>query len=118
MLGTTGTFKLKGLLQSLHTEVFALNDFAALVAEELPSGELAPDDLAQTTTYTALTVTENADDYADTYPHLVHFLRTQGDMCHLAACLSEAMEAKATDPEILDFAETYSDISQIFFGKP
>ncbi len=117
MLRTESIRRLKKVLECACTDFCALNDFASLIAEQLPAHKLAEDDLAQIVAFCALDVQNNPGNYDVIHPILVEFVQSDGDICALSANLPEVLH-QSNDEDIIDFADTYEEVSQKFFGKP
>ena len=109
MLGT------KDILMGANTSTPALNDFAKLVATELPAADQEVDcnTLANTIMSAAFEAKRNSDAYRAAYPKLYGFITQGGDMCALSAKMVEVIDAGASKK----YAESYRVISAIFFGK-
>lgn len=108
MLGT------KDILMSADTGTPALNDFAKLVAIELPAAEQVDcQNLAITIMDTAFKVKNDREAYHEAYPQLYHFLETGGNMMTLSARISEVIAAEASEA----YAKNYQAMSNLYFGK-
>ncbi len=104
---------IKDILMGASTSTPELNDFAKLVAVELPASEIGCNDLANAIMNTAFNVKRDQRNYRAKYPHLCAFIKQGGDMCALSAKMTEVIDAGAT----AKYAESYRIVSAVFFGK-
>ncbi|MBO4855391.1 hypothetical protein J5500_03245 [Candidatus Saccharibacteria bacterium] len=104
---------IKEVLLGANTDAPALNEFAKLIADELPAGQVECQDLASTVLYAALQVKHDAGACRATYPQLHSFVVKGGDMQQLSAKITEVINAGADKK----YAESYRAISAIYFGR-
>ena len=108
MLGT------KDILMGADTGTPALDDFAKLVATELPAAEQVDcQNLAITIMNAALRVKNDRESCHEAYPQLYHFLKKGGNMMTLSAKMNEVIAARASKA----YAENYQTVSKLFFGQ-
>ena len=105
--------EIKKVLLGANTCTPELNDFARLVAEELPGNEIDCRDLANAVMSVAFEVKRDQSDYHAKYPDLCSFIKQGGDMCALSAKITQVIDAGAS----AKYAESYRAVSAIFFGK-
>ena len=108
MLGT------KDILMSADTGTPALNDFAKLVAIELPAAEQVDcQNLAIIIMNAALRVKNDHEACHEAYPQLYSFLNMGGSMMTLSAKMNEVIAARASKA----YAENYRVVRNLFFGE-
>ena len=104
MLGT------KDILMGASTSTPELNDFARLIATELPTHEIGCQDLAQAVISAAFEAKNHRDSLRVAYPQLYGFIKEGGNMRLLSAKIVEVIEAGAN----ATYAESYKAVSAIF----
>ncbi len=111
--------EVRDILMRAHSDSRTLNDYAQLVAQQLPEHSLSASELAQTVLRITLDVRHSLEDYAESYPALYDFARRDNgrQLCQLAACLPLILQPEA-NTATASFIQSYADESCRYFGRP
>lgn len=112
---------IRKILKNANTDSPALNEFAQLVAETMPQGDIKPMELAGHVLETG----RKAGFRSKGYTALAQYFEDGGDMCKLSAQILYVLKngipktkhSGVTRPKVADFVTEYERASKTYFGE-